>query len=48
MSGSVLIAVLTPLAINGDNGARLALLAVALTMLMIKKLLLAISAVLLL
>jgi uncharacterized membrane protein len=44
MSGSVLIAVLTPLAINGDNGARLALLATALTMLATKKPLLAISA----
>ncbi|MFT7388783.1 MAG: putative membrane protein [Candidatus Endobugula sp.] len=44
MSGSVLIAVLTPLAINGDNGARLALLATAITMLVLKKPLLAISA----
>ena len=44
MSGSVLIAVLTPLAINGDNGARLALLTTAVIMLALKKPLLAISA----
>ena len=44
MSGSVLIAVLTPLAINGDNGARFALLATAIIMLVFKKPLLAIGA----
>ena len=43
MSGSVLIAVLTPLAINGDNGARLALLATTIIMLVFKKPLLAIG-----
>jgi len=43
MSGSVLIAVLTPLAINGDNGARFALLATAIIMLVFKKPLLAIG-----
>ncbi|EGG93809.1 putative transmembrane protein [gamma proteobacterium IMCC1989] len=43
MSGSVLIAVLTPLAINGDNGARLALLTTAIIMLVFKKPLLAIG-----
>jgi len=43
MSGSVLVALLAPLALNGDNGARLALLATALTMLMVKKPLLAIT-----
>jgi uncharacterized membrane protein len=44
MSGSVLIAVLTPVAINGDNGARLALLTTAVIMLTLKKPLIAISA----
>ncbi len=43
MSGSVLVALLAPLALNGDNGARLALLATGLTMLMVKKPLLAIT-----
>ncbi len=37
MSGSVLVALLTPLAINGDNGARLALLTTAISMLLLKK-----------
>lgn len=44
MSGSVLVALLTPLAINGDNGARLALLTTAITMLLLKKPLPAIAA----
>lgn len=44
MSGSVLVALLTPLAISGDNGARLALLTTAITMLLLKKPLPAIAA----
>ena len=44
MSGSVLVALLTPLAFNGDNGARLALLTTAITMLLLKKPLPAIAA----
>jgi len=44
MSGSVLVAVLTPLAVNGDNGARLALLATAIVMLVLRKPLPAIAA----
>ncbi len=44
MSGSVLVALLTPLAINGDNGARLALLTTATVMLLLKKPLPAIAA----
>ncbi len=44
MSGSVLVALLTPLALNGDNGARLGLLATAITMLLLKKPLPAIAA----
>tara|TARA_R110001583_G_scaffold49946_2_gene156064 strand:+ start:2036 stop:2344 length:309 start_codon:yes stop_codon:yes gene_type:complete len=44
MSGSVLVALLTPLAINGDNGARMALLTTAITMLLLKKPLPAIAA----
>lgn len=44
MSGSVLIAVLAPLAITGDNGARLALLSTAIVMLLVKKPLPAIAA----
>lgn len=44
MSGSVLVAILTPLALNGDTGARLALLATGLTMLALKKPLPAIAA----
>lgn len=37
MSGSVLVAILTPLAIEGDLSARLALLTTAIIMLMLKK-----------
>lgn len=37
MSGSVLVALLAPLALEGDLGARLALLATAAVMLMVKK-----------
>lgn len=44
MSGSVLIAVLAPLAVTGDNGARLALLTTGLVMLLVKKPLPAIAA----
>ncbi len=44
MSGSVLIALLTPLAVSGDNGARLALLTTAVTMFALKKPLVAIGA----
>lgn len=44
MSGSVLVALLAPLAIEGDNGARLALLTTAATMLLLKKPLPAIAA----
>ena len=44
MSGSVLVAILAPLAVTGDNGARLALLATAVTMLLLKKPLPAIAA----
>jgi len=44
MSGSVLVALLTPMAVNGDNGARLAFLVTAVTMLMLKKPLPAIAA----
>ncbi|URD44389.1 AzlD domain-containing protein [Pseudomonas sp. BYT-5] len=44
MSGSVLVAVLTPLAITGDNGARLALLTTAIVMLTLRKPLPAIAA----
>jgi len=44
MSGSVLVALLTPLAVSGDNGARLALLTTAITMLILKKPLPAIAA----
>lgn len=44
MSGSVLVALLTPLALNGDNGARLALLTTAVSMLLLKKPLPAIAA----
>ncbi len=43
MSGSVLIAVLAPLALTGDNAARLALGTTAVLMLMLKKPLLAIA-----
>lgn len=44
MSGSVLVAILAPMAVNGDNGARLALLTTAVTALVIKKPLPAIAA----
>lgn len=44
MSGSVLVAVLTPLAVAGDNGARLALLTTAIVMLTLRKPLPAIAA----
>ena len=44
MSGSVLVAVLTPLAVTGDNGARLALLTTAIVMLTLRKSLPAIAA----
>lgn len=44
MSGSVLVAVLTPLAVSGDNGARAALLTTAVVMLLVKKPLPAIAA----
>lgn len=37
MSGSVLVAILTPLAIDGDTSARLALLTTAIIMLVLKK-----------
>ena len=37
MSGSVLVALLAPMALEGDNGARLALLSTAITMLVVKK-----------
>lgn len=37
MSGSVLVALLAPMALEGDNGARLALLATTATMLLLKK-----------
>lgn len=44
MSGSVLVAVLAPMAVRGDGGARLALLSTAVVMLVIKKPLPAIAA----
>ncbi|MCH8497167.1 MAG: AzlD domain-containing protein [Marinobacter sp.] len=44
MSGSVLVALLAPLALEGDLGARLALLATAVVMLTVKKPLPAIAA----
>ncbi|MBA1202040.1 AzlD domain-containing protein [Pseudomonas capeferrum] len=44
MSGSVLIAVLAPLALAGDNGARAALATTAVVMLLVKKPLPAIAA----
>lgn len=44
MSGSVLVAVLAPLAVTGDSGARLALLTTAGVMLLLKKPLPAIAA----
>lgn len=44
MSGSVLVALLAPMAVAGDNGARLALLTTAILMLTLKKPLPAIAA----
>ncbi len=44
MSGSVLVAIVAPMAWQGDSGARLALLATAVTMLVLKKPLPAIAA----
>lgn len=44
MSGSVLVALLAPMAMHGDGGARLALLTTAITMLLLKKPLPAIAA----
>ncbi|MCO7515970.1 AzlD domain-containing protein [Pseudomonas guariconensis] len=44
MSGSVLVAVIAPLAVTGDMGARLALLATAVVMLSLRKPLPAIAA----
>lgn len=44
MSGSVLVAILAPIAIQGDSGARLALLTTASVMLVLKKPLPAIAA----
>jgi len=44
MSGSVLVALLAPLAVSGDNGARLALLTTATIMLLLRKPLPAIAA----
>ena len=37
MSGSVLVALLAPLAVHGDGGARLALATTAVVMLVVKK-----------
>ncbi|GGC89125.1 AzlD family protein [Halopseudomonas salina] len=44
VSGSVLVALLAPLAVEGDNAARLALLTTAIMMLLVKKPLPAIAA----
>lgn len=44
MSGSVLIALLAPMALTGDSAARLALLTTAIVMLLLKKPLIAITA----
>ena len=44
MSGSVLVALLAPLAVQGDGGARMALATTAMAMLMLKKPLPAIAA----
>ncbi|MBV7564340.1 AzlD family protein [Pseudomonas sp. sia0905] len=44
MSGSVLVALLAPLALEGDTGARLALLTTAIVMLLVRKPLAAIAA----
>lgn len=43
MSGSVLVAILAPVALTGDTGARMALLTTAVVMLIFKKPLLAIT-----
>lgn len=43
MSGSVLVAILAPMALTGDGAARIALLTTAVTMLWLKKPLLAIG-----
>ncbi|EXJ12606.1 AzlD family protein [Nitrincola nitratireducens] len=44
MSGSVLVALVAPMALEGDQGARLALLTTLVVMLVVKKPLVAISA----
>lgn len=44
MAGSVLVAVITPMAVNGDGGARMALVATAGVMLVLRKPLPAIAA----
>src|SRR5690554_3690191 len=44
MSGSVLVAIIAPMALEGDHGARLALLSTAVVMLVLKKPLPAIAA----
>lgn len=44
MSGSVLVVLLAPIAVEGDNGARLALGTTLLVMLLVKKPLVAIAA----
>ncbi|EPC02056.1 branched-chain amino acid transporter [Litchfieldella anticariensis FP35 = DSM 16096] len=44
MAGSVLVAVITPMAVHGDSAARLALLATLIVMLVIRKPLAAIAA----
>ena len=44
MSGSVLVALLAPLSVEGDNGARMALLSTAVVMFVVKKPLPAIAA----
>lgn len=43
MSGSVLVAIIAPMAVEGDHGARLALASTAVVMLLIKRPLLAIT-----
>lgn|SRR5690554_883783 len=44
MSGSVLVAIIAPMAVEGDHGARLALVCTAIVMLTTRKTLLAITA----
>jgi uncharacterized membrane protein len=44
MAGSVLVAVITPMAVHGDGGARMALVATAAVMLLLRKPLPAIAA----